>query len=82
MSPRTPPGFRSRRFAATPARSQAGGPLGLGLDTGQGGALRQADSRLSTTLHTLGWMRRGELWESVAIPEIRAQAAALARDLR
>jgi uncharacterized NAD(P)/FAD-binding protein YdhS len=57
-------------------------PLGLGLDTGRGGALRQADGRLSTTLHTLGWMRRGELWESVAIPEIRAQAAALARDLR
>ena len=57
-------------------------PLGLGLDTGPGGALRQAGGRLSPTLFTLGWMRRGELWESVAIPEIRAQAAALARDLR
>jgi len=56
-------------------------PLGLGLDTGAGGALRQASGRLSPTLFTLGWMRRGELWESVAIPEIRAQAAALARDL-
>jgi uncharacterized NAD(P)/FAD-binding protein YdhS len=56
-------------------------PLGLGLDTGANGALRQADGRLSTQLFTLGWMRRGELWESVAIPEIRAQAAALARDI-
>jgi uncharacterized NAD(P)/FAD-binding protein YdhS len=56
-------------------------PLGLGLDTGEGGALRQASGRLSTELHTLGWMRRGELWESVSIPEIRAQAAALARDI-
>ena len=56
-------------------------PLGLGLDTGAGGALRQASGRLSPELFTLGWMRRGELWESVAIPEIRAQAAALAHDL-
>jgi uncharacterized NAD(P)/FAD-binding protein YdhS len=56
-------------------------PLGLGLDTGANGALRQADGRLSTQLFTLGWMRRGQLWESVAIPEIRAQAAALARDI-
>jgi uncharacterized NAD(P)/FAD-binding protein YdhS len=56
-------------------------PLGLGLDTGAGGALRQASGRLSPRLFTLGWMRRGELWESVAIPEIRAQAAALAQDL-
>jgi len=57
-------------------------PLGLGLDTGAGGALRQASGRLSPELFTLGWMRRGELWESVAIPEIRAQAAALADWLR
>jgi uncharacterized NAD(P)/FAD-binding protein YdhS len=54
-------------------------PLGLGLDTGGPGALREASGRLSSTLFTIGWMRRGELWESVAIPEIRAQAAALAQ---
>ena len=53
-------------------------PLGLGLDTGEHGALRRADGELSGTLFTLGWLRRGELWESVAIPEIRAQAAEIA----
>ena len=53
-------------------------PLGLGLDTGDRGALRQADGELSTSLFTLGWLRRGELWESVAIPEIRVQAGEIA----
>ena len=33
---------------------------------------------LSSTLFTIGWLRRGELWESVAIPEIRTQAAEIA----
>ena len=53
-------------------------PLGLGLDTGDDGALRAADGSLSSTLFTIGWLRRGELWESVAIPEIRTQAAEIA----
>ena len=53
-------------------------PLGLGLDTGEHGALRGADGELSSTIFTLGWLRRGELWESIAIPEIRAQAAEIA----
>ena len=30
------------------------------------------------TVFTIGWMRRGELWESVAIPELRDQAAEIA----
>ena len=34
---------------------------------------------VSSTLFTIGWLRRGELWESVAIPEIRSQAADIAR---
>ncbi len=51
--------------------------LGLGLDTGPGGAVRDADGRLSETLYTIGWLRRGELWESLAIPELRDQAAEL-----
>jgi len=29
-------------------------------------------------LFTLGALRRGELWESVAVPELAAQACALA----
>ncbi len=53
-------------------------PLGLGLDTGAGGAVRSAAGELSPALFTIGWMRRGELWESVAIPELRDQSAELA----
>lgn len=53
-------------------------PLGLGLDTGPAGAVRDVDGRLSETLYTIGWLRRGELWESLAIPELRDQAAELA----
>src|SRR5207244_10639573 len=53
-------------------------PLGLGIDTGPGGAVLDADGRPSRTLYTIGWLRRGELWESLAIPELRDQAAALA----
>jgi uncharacterized NAD(P)/FAD-binding protein YdhS len=56
-------------------------PLGLGLDTGTGGAVRTARGELSPALFTIGWMRRGELWESVAIPELRDQAAELAERL-
>ncbi len=53
-------------------------PLGLGLDTGDGGAVRDAQGTPQPWLRTLGWMRRGELWESVAIAELRDQAAEIA----
>ena len=53
-------------------------PLGLGIDTGPGGAVLGAGGRPSEALYTIGWLRRGELWESLAIPELRDQAAALA----
>jgi uncharacterized NAD(P)/FAD-binding protein YdhS len=53
-------------------------PLGLGIDTGPGGAVLDADGRPSEALYAIGWLRRGELWESIAIPELRDQAAALA----
>lgn len=53
-------------------------PLGLGLDTGEGGVVRDAAGRALPWLSTLGWMRRGELWESVAIAELRDQAAEIA----
>jgi uncharacterized NAD(P)/FAD-binding protein YdhS len=56
-------------------------PLGLGLDTGPGGAVLGADGRPSGTLYTIGWLRRGELWESLAIPELRDQAGELAAEL-
>jgi uncharacterized NAD(P)/FAD-binding protein YdhS len=54
-------------------------PLGLGLDTASDGALRDARGRESETLFAIGPLRRGELWESTAVPEIRAQAQALAQ---
>ena len=51
-------------------------PLGLGFDTASNGAL-QTPSGPSQRLFTLGSLRRGELYESIAIPEIRDQAARL-----
>jgi uncharacterized NAD(P)/FAD-binding protein YdhS len=49
------------------------GPLGLGLAT-------EADGRLpgAAPLWTLGSLRRGNLWESTAFPEIREQASTVA----
>jgi uncharacterized NAD(P)/FAD-binding protein YdhS len=49
--------------------------LGLGFATHPDGRLVSADD---LPAWTLGSLRRGELWESTAIPEIRDQAAALA----
>ncbi|MFK0171907.1 FAD/NAD(P)-binding protein [Streptomyces sp. NPDC090306] len=58
----------------------APGPLGMGVAT-RDGRLVAADGTSPLPLHTLGSPRRGELWESTAIPEIRGQAARLALDL-
>jgi uncharacterized NAD(P)/FAD-binding protein YdhS len=57
------------------------GPLGLGLDTDPDGRLLDRTGRPSDTLWALGPLRRGALLETTAIPEIRDQAAALARIL-
>ncbi|MFG2381449.1 FAD/NAD(P)-binding protein [Streptomyces avermitilis] len=56
------------------------GPLGMGVATGDG-RLLDARGRAERPLFTLGAPRRGELWETTAIPEIRVQAAALAEEL-
>ncbi|MEV0741973.1 hypothetical protein AB0I51_39920 [Streptomyces sp. NPDC050549] len=56
------------------------GPLGMGVAT-RDGRLLDAQGRCARPLFTLGAPRRGELWETTAIPEIRVQAAALARQL-
>jgi uncharacterized NAD(P)/FAD-binding protein YdhS len=53
-------------------------PLRLGLATDGAGALLDGDGRPHERLFTLGPLRRGELYETTAIPEIRAQAAAIA----
>lgn len=53
------------------------GPLGIGVSTVHG-RLRDRDGRTVRALWTLGAPRRGELWETTAIPEIRVQALAVA----
>jgi uncharacterized NAD(P)/FAD-binding protein YdhS len=55
--------------------------LGMGFRTDGAGALIDAHGIPSTALLTLGPPRRGELFETTAVPEIRCQAEALARRL-
>jgi uncharacterized NAD(P)/FAD-binding protein YdhS len=56
-------------------------PLGLGLDGALDGRLADADGTPSSWLFGLGPMRQPLLWESVAVPELRDQAPALAEAL-
>lgn len=56
--------------------------LGMGLRATPDGELVARDGRLQPRLHVLGPLRRGELWETTAMREIRAQAHALAAALR
>jgi len=57
------------------------GPHGMGLDVTPDGALRDRDGAVSDTLFAIGPLRRGALWETTAVPEIRTQAAELASHL-
>jgi uncharacterized NAD(P)/FAD-binding protein YdhS len=52
--------------------------LSLGLDCADHGAVINAQGAASRVLYALGPARKGSLWESTAVPEIRAQALALA----
>ena len=54
------------------------GPHGLGLDVDAAGRFRDARGAAQPLLWSLGPARRGALWETTAVPEIRAQARALA----
>ena len=56
-------------------------PLHLGLDTAENGALLDGRGVPSDFLYTVGPLRKGNLWESTAVPEIREQAAELASHL-
>lgn len=56
-------------------------PLRLGVETDDDGRLLDTHGHPVEGLFTLGPLRRPALWESTAIPEIRSQAAALARVL-
>lgn len=52
--------------------------LGMGFATDDDGALLDAKKKPSSIFFTLGPPRRGDLFETTAVPEIRAQAEALA----
>jgi uncharacterized NAD(P)/FAD-binding protein YdhS len=54
------------------------GPHGLGLDTDDDGRVLDASGRAWPGVFVLGPGRRGRLWETTAVPEIRAQAERLA----
>ncbi|WP_115514271.1 MULTISPECIES: FAD/NAD(P)-binding protein [Xanthomonas] len=57
------------------------GPHGIGVDTAADGSLLDADGRANLRLRVIGSLRIGSLWESLAVPELREQAAAIARDV-
>jgi uncharacterized NAD(P)/FAD-binding protein YdhS len=63
-------------FASGMARPDS---LGLGLNATVQGAIIDASGTASEVLYTLGPPLRGTWYETTAIPEIREQAAALAR---
>ena len=54
------------------------GPLGIGLATGLSGQVTDVGLGAVGWLWALGSLRQGQLLESTAVPEIRAQAAQLA----
>jgi len=54
-------------------------PLGLGFETSAEGRVKDAAGTPSDLLLAIGSVRRGDLWESVAVPELRGQAEQLAR---
>ena len=56
-------------------------PVGLGLHTDGEGRLVRADGAADERMHLVGALRRGDLWETTAVPELRVQAEAVARAL-
>ena len=56
-------------------------PLFLGLDVSLDGALISGDATTSQTLYAVGPARKGSLWESTAVPELREQIHKLAQHL-
>jgi uncharacterized NAD(P)/FAD-binding protein YdhS len=55
--------------------------LGIGMETREDGAVIDGKGSASRVLYALGAARRPALWESTAVPELRAQASALAKTL-
>ncbi|KAF1690287.1 FAD/NAD(P)-binding protein [Pseudoxanthomonas koreensis] len=57
------------------------GAHGIGLGTDAEGRLLDAGGGAQDDLRAIGSLRIGEAWESIAVPELRVQAEALARAL-
>ncbi|MGA7381241.1 MAG: FAD/NAD(P)-binding protein [Terriglobales bacterium] len=53
-------------------------PLHVGLDVAEDGAVIDAQGVPSNLIYTVGPARKGRLWETTAVPEIRQQVADLA----
>jgi len=53
--------------------------LSLGVDVADDGALVDAQGMPSDFLYALGPLRKGVLWESIAVPELRVQISNLAK---
>jgi uncharacterized NAD(P)/FAD-binding protein YdhS len=56
-------------------------PLFLGLDVSLDGALIGRDGKAAQALYAVGPARKGSLWESTAVPELREQIHRLAQHL-
>lgn len=54
-------------------------PSGVGLAVDDLGDLISVGGQAGQAIHTIGWCRRGHLFESTAVPELRVQAARLAQ---
>jgi hydroxyacylglutathione hydrolase len=52
-------------------------PLFLGLDVSPDGALIDAQGAASNLVYAIGSVRKGSLWETIAVPELRVQASEL-----
>ncbi len=82
----TGPDLRSTGYGPAVAGLVAGsrarpGWGGLGIDVDASGAVLDAAGRPAATLYALGPLCRGARWETTAMPEVRAQAASIARTL-
>jgi uncharacterized NAD(P)/FAD-binding protein YdhS len=57
------------------------GPLALGLDVADSGAVFRGDGTIHDRLYAVGPLLKEALWETTAVRELRAQTAELARAL-
>jgi len=53
-------------------------PLRMGASTAEGGRIRNQTGDIINGLYTLGSPQKGRLYETIAVPELRGQAADLA----